>query len=56
MQSMNGLIFSISLVSIRVKLREIQRTKLGNMLACNLKSVRGMQKNENLWFSGETKV
>ena len=24
------------------------------MLARNLKSVRGMQKNENLWFSGDT--
>ena len=26
------------------------------MLARNLKLVRGMQKNKDLWFSGETKV
>ena len=33
------------------------RDEVWNMLARNLKSVRGMRKkNENLWLSGETKV
>ena len=57
---MNGLTVPISFVSIRVKLREIQKMELEIKCEIWLRVIKNQfavcEKSENLWFSGETKV